>query len=310
MKKGNLFANCVFAVSFLLIALSFTACSSDSSDDVFGTVSETVEKAECPFSVILKAKNSEGIDITTKGEVNDVTLFVFDQNNDFVKQLNVSKSSILNRASIDIQCANTDKVTVIAWSGMSSENEEISSMSQANIISDLEVSLKSKNGVAAHPSDLFYGQITINRSNTKTNNSNELTIGRKTTVFNLTTKGLANYMDNMEGEYIYKIKNSKNSINYQGEIIGEEVEYIIPASFDTKGNLIANSQTILPADQVAIELYKDGSLLFSSKNDQNGEILSAKAGKQLDIIFKYAGNVSTNVFIVDWATIIQHVTLS
>lgn len=306
MKKGNLFANCVFAVFFLSLVLSFTSCSTDSSNDVDTIVTETIEKSESPFSIVLKAKNSEGVDITTKGDVNDVTLFVFDQQDNFVKQINISKSSLLNRSVIDIQCPNTEKITVIAWSGISPNNENISAMSQANIISDLEVSLKSNNGVATHPSDLFHGQTTINRNNTKTNSTNELVIARKTAIFNLTTKGL----DDKNCEYYYKIKNSKGSLNYQGEISGDEVEYLIPANFDNKGNLVASSQTILPADQVVIELYKNGNLLFSNKNDQKNEILSAKAGKQLDITFKYAGDISTNVVITDWATIIQHVTIN
>lgn len=308
MKKSNLFANCVFAVSFLLVAMSFTACSDD-SNDVSNVISQVIENTETPFSVVLKAINSEGNDITPKGEVNSATLFVFDQNNDFVKQVSVEKSAILNRSAIQIECPNTNKITVIAWSGISSSNEQISSLSQANIISDLQVSLKNNNGVASIPSDLFYGQATIQKNNTKAGSSSELTIARKTSVFNLTTKGLIKYMGDTKGEYIYKIKKTRSSFDYNGQMTGEEVEYVAPASFDSNGNLVAASMTILPSDQVTVELYKDGNLLFSSKNDQNGEIMSAKAGKQSDIIFKYSNTVSTNVLIADWGTVIQHVTI-
>ena len=68
MKKGNFFANCVFAVSVIFTVLSFSACTDD-SNDVVATTSEVIEQAEVPFSVILKAMNSDGNDITTKGEV-------------------------------------------------------------------------------------------------------------------------------------------------------------------------------------------------------------------------------------------------
>ena len=69
MKRGNFFANCVFAVSVILTVLSFSACTDD-SNDVVATTSEVIEQAEVPFSVVLKAMNSDGNDITTKGEVN------------------------------------------------------------------------------------------------------------------------------------------------------------------------------------------------------------------------------------------------
>lgn len=151
MKKGNFFANCVFAVSVIFTVLSFSACTDD-SNDVVATTSEVIEQAEVPFSVVLKAMNSDGNDITTKGEVNGATLFVFDQNNDFFEQINVNKSTILSRRAIDINCPNSNDITVIAWSGINSGNEEISNMSKANIISDLQVSLKENNGIANIPS--------------------------------------------------------------------------------------------------------------------------------------------------------------
>ena len=121
MKKGNFFANCVFAVSVIFTVLSFSACTDD-SNDVVATTSEVIEQAEVPFSVVLKAMNSDGNDITTKGEVNGATLFVFDQNNDFFEQINVNKSTILSRRAIDINCPNSNDITVIAWSGINSGN--------------------------------------------------------------------------------------------------------------------------------------------------------------------------------------------
>lgn len=75
--------------------------------------------------------NSDGNDITTKGEVNGATLFVFDQNNDFFEQINVNKSTILSRRAIDINCPNSNDITVIAWSGINSGNEEISKHEQS-----------------------------------------------------------------------------------------------------------------------------------------------------------------------------------
>ena len=290
MKRGNFFANCVFAVSVILTVLSFSACTDD-SNDVVATTSEVIEQAEVPFSVVLKAMNSDGNDITTKGEVNGATLFVFDQNNDFFEQINVNKSTILSRRAIDINCPNSNDITVIAWSGINSGNEEISNMSKANIISDLQVSLKENNGIANIPSDLFYGQVTLHKnSSTKSTVSNELQIIRKTSIFQLSTKGLIKYLGSNAGNFEYRIKNTKSSLDYNGNP--------------------TETQAIFPAQNITVELYKDGNLIFSSEKDKNGELFAATPGKRTEITFKYSGEVSANITIADWATVIQHITMN
>lgn len=310
MKKGNFFANCVFAISFLFAALSFSACSDD-SNDVVAISNEVVEQTEIPFSVVLKAINSQGYDITTKGDVNGAVLFVFDQNNDFIEQINVDKSEILSRRPIEISSLNSNKVTVIAWSGINSGNEEISSMSRANIISDLQVSLKGKNGIASIPGDLFYGQVTLQKSSsTKSTTSEELEIARKTSIFQLSTKGLVKYLGSTKGEFVYKIKNTKSSLDYNGNPTGEDIEFVFPAFFDSKGNLTTEAQAILPAPNITIELYKDGDLLFSSEKDQNGDLFSAIPGKHSEISFKYSDEILANVTVVDWGTVIQHIIVN
>ena len=145
-------------------------------------------------------------------------------------------------------------------------------MSKANIISDLQVSLKENNGIANIPSDLFYGQVTLHKnSSTKSTVSNELQIIRKTSIFQLSTKGLIKYLGSNAGNFEYRIKNTKSSLDYNGNPTGEEVEFAFPASFDEKGNLTTEAQAIFPAQNITIELYKDGDLIFSSEKDKNGE---------------------------------------
>jgi hypothetical protein len=310
MKRGNFSANCVFVVSVILTVLSFSACTDD-SNDVVATTSEVIKQAEVPFSVVLKAMSSDGNDITTKGDVNGATLFVFDQNNDFFEQIRVDKSTILSRRAIEVNCPNSNDITVIAWSGINSGNEEVSNMSKANIISDLQVSLKENNGIANIPSDLFYGQVTLHKnSSTKSTVSNELQIIRKTSIFQLSTKGLIKYLGSNAGNFEYRIKNTKCSLDYNSNPTGEEVEFVFPASFDEKGNLTTEAQAIFPAQNITVELYKDGNLLFSSEKDKNGELFAANPGKRTEITFKYSGEVSANVVVVDWGTVIQHVTLN
>ena len=259
MKKGKIFTNCLFSIWTLSVILSFASCSSDG--DSISIIDERVPlETEAPFSVILKAY-SENSDITAKGDVKSTTLYVFDENNDFYKQITVDNDYLLQVKPVEINCPGSDKITVIAWAGLSSNSEEISNMNQANVISDLQVSLKHNK------------------------------------VF-----------DSKEGNYYYKIKRTKSSFNCNGELTGNDIEYIIPATLNDNGNLTTGTFSILPADNMTIELYRDDVLVLSSENVKNSENVAANEGEQTNIIFDLSRN-NINISISEWGTVIQYVTV-
>lgn len=319
MKKGNFTS--VFALVFAVVisAVSFTSCSGSDSDidtvlnnSSTNTVNTSSEKesetlqAEAPFSVVLRALDVDGEDLTTKGDVKNVTLFVFDDQGYFVKQVAVEKAQILNRRAIEIACPGNDHITVIAWGGLSA-NEELPSMSPVNIISDLQVKIKENNGVAACASDLFYGQVVIQRSSdTKSSDKKELAIERKVSSVALSTEGLT--QDN--STYEYRISKSQDSFDAEGHLTGEEVEYVIPATFNKKGVLVSESTPILPTSNLTVNLYKDGQLIFSAEKDQNGKSLSAKAGKQQNLVFdKNGSNFDVNLIVAEFGVVVQYVII-
>ena len=306
MKKGKIFTNCFFTIWTLSVILSFVSCSAD-GDSYSVEDSQVPLNVEAPFSVILKAY-SDNQDITAKGEFNNTTLYVFDENNDFYKQVTVDRNYLLQVKPVEISCPGSKKITVVAWSGLSNENEEISNMNQANIISDLQVSLKNNNGVAnSLPSDLFYGQVTVYRSATKSA-AQELKIERKVSSMSIMTKGIFKVFDSKEGNYYYKIKSTKSSFNCNGELTGDDIEYIIPATLSDKGNLTTGTFSIMPTDNVTIELYRDDILVLSSENVKNPENVAASEGGLTDIVFDLSrNNISVNV--ADWGTVITHVTI-
>ncbi|MCL3850511.1 MULTISPECIES: FimB/Mfa2 family fimbrial subunit [Parabacteroides] len=311
MKKGKIFTNCLFSVCMLIAMISLASCSadSDSTSSIDNSIIENASNQEnTSFSVVLKAY-SDNKDITVKGDVDQTTLFVFDQQGDFYKQINVDRTYLLQAKPIEITCPESKQITVVAWAGISGENETISAMNQANIISDLQVSLKQNNGVAASlPGDLFYGQVTL-KSNTSTKSSTEtLKIERKVSSISLVTKGIIKVLDSKEGNFYYKVKKTKSSFNHNGELTGEDIEYIIPATLNEKGNVVADKTTILPASNITIELYKDDNMILSSENVKNLEKVSVNEGEQSEMTFDLSKN-SGNIVVTDWGTVIQHVTI-
>ena len=311
MKKGRIFTNCLYFVCTFVAAISFASCSADSDSSYSGidekVIENAAEKTDASFSVVLKAY-SDNKDITVKGDVDQTTLFVFDQNNDFYKQVTLDRTYLLQAKPVEISCPGSKQITVVAWAGLSSENEEISAMSQANIISDLQVSLKQNNGVAATlPGDLFYGQVTLKSASTKSG-AETLKIERKVSSISLITKSVIKVLDSKEGNFYYKVKNTKGSFNHNGELTGENIEYIIPATLNAKGNVVAENTTILPASNITVELYKDDKMILSSENVKNLEKVSVNEGELSELTFDLSRN-SGNIVVTDWDTVIQHVTI-
>ncbi len=310
MKKGRIFTNCIVAVCTLIAMVAFASCSAD-SDSSYGiddsVINSASSKTEVPFSVVLKAY-SDNKDITVKGDVDQTTLFIFDQSGDFYKQMTVDRTYLLQAKPIEIACPGSDQITVVAWAGLSGDNENISALNQANIISDLQVSLKQNNGVAASlPGDLFYGQVTLKSTSTKAS-SETLKIERKVSSVSLITKGVIKMLDSRDGNFYYKIKKTKSSFNHNGELTGEDIEYIIPATMNDKGNVVADNTTILPASDITIELYKDNKMILSSENVKNLEKVSINEGELSEWTFDLSRN-SGNIVVADWGSVIQHVTI-
>ena len=310
MKKGRIFTNCIVAVCTLITMVAFASCSAD-SDSSYGiddsVINSASSKTEAPFSVVLKAY-SDNKDITVKGDVDQTTVFIFDQSGDFYKQMTVDRTYLLQAKPIEIACPGSDQITVVAWAGLSGDNENISALNQANIISDLQVSLKQNNGVAASlPGDLFYGQVTLKSTSTKAS-SETLKIERKVSSVSLITKGIIKMLDSRDGNFYYKIKKTKSSFNHNGELTGEDIEYIIPATMNDKGNVVADNTTILPASDITIELYKDDKMILSSENVKNLEKVSINEGELSELTFDLSRN-SGNIVVADWGSVIQHVTI-
>ena len=306
MEKRNILTSCFFAIFAIIAGTSFISCSADSDSSVGSIDNKVLNNTEAPFSVVLKAY-SNNQDVSAYGDVDNTTLFVFDQNNDFFKQITVDRTYLLQVKPVEINCPGSSKITVVAWSGISSNNEEISNLNNANIISDLQVKLKQNNGVAsALPGDLFYGQVTINRTTKAA--AQELKIERKVAAISLVTKGIVKMYDSKEGNYFYKIKRTKGSFDHNGQTTGSDIEYIVSATVNAEGNLVAPKTAIIPSSDIVIELYKDNNLILSSQNLKNSEKMAVNAGEQANITFDLSrGNF--NISVSDWGTIVQNVTV-
>lgn len=297
-------------VTFIIISLA--ACSAGIEDIPSLTPDKTTTAHATTaeqFSLKVTLIDNEGYNITSKNVLNDISLFVFDQSNKFHSQINIDSQSIIERRDIKITCPEADQITVIAWGGIAGDRETINHLTKgSSSINDLMLSLKQEKGIANPAGDLFYGQLLISKTIHSQNaiTSNELVMERKTASISLSTSGI---IPSNSDIYSYKIKNVKTAFNYNGELTGETIEYIIPASFNEKGNLITNALSIFPSPEITIELYRNDKLVFSAHKDHSARNLSAKSGKLLDISFDYHTTLYVETMILPWGAVSQDVMI-
>lgn len=312
MKKINFTTRSLVSALALGFVLTFSACSADSDtsytpgSDVLNKPNKENTPTENPFSFALKV-TSDGKDITTKGDLSTTTLFIFDENDNFIQQMNIDKATILNRKKISISAPNAKTIKVVAWGGLINNKEEVSSLNQTNVFSDLRVQLKkTMEQVAISPSDLFYGQLQLNRPAGE--EIQTLNIERKISSLTLATKNIAKKFGNSEGDFYYKVTTKYDSFDHNGKLTGSTAEYILPAYMNENGHLSAESITVLPSDEVSIELYRDDIMVLSSKKSKKTESLSLDAAKQLHITMDFY-NTNFAVTVAEYGVVLQVVNV-
>ena len=175
MKRGKIFTNCFSIIFFIIAITSFASCSTDESNSI---LDERVPlETEVPFLIVIKAY-SNNQEVSANSDVNKTTLFIFDQNSNFFKQITIDNKHLLQTEPIEISCPGSNKITIVACGSLSNENKEIGNLNDATVISNIQASLKqNKSAANTLPGDLFYGQVTINRA-TKAVATQELRIER------------------------------------------------------------------------------------------------------------------------------------
>lgn len=270
----------------LTVVMSFAACSSEGSDNAYTPNLEAVtnrndsQQAEAPYSILVRAY-SNGSDVTTDLSSCDVKLFVFDQNNEYVKTVNVPTYNVQNKKNVEISAPGTESITVIAWAGTGS-SEELTVLNNANLISDLQLTLKSRNGFADLPGDILYGKVQISRSQTKSGDVSEIAVSRKTTNVLLRTAGMS---ASENDDFYYVVKQSSNAVDCNGKYAGEVVSHIVPAYVSEGGNVTTEHFALFSTSLISVELYRNDELVYSAKNLENNKKVSLEEGKQINLTF-------------------------
>lgn len=212
--------------ALMLLVASTTSCIRESLD-------------ACPplnsYTLTLKVVNAEGDDITESGDVDEVRLFIFDKNKGFVDKRDMTLSDITSRQPITLDYpGDPENLYVVAWSGLTDGQVEVADVNNGSLAEDLNVSLRSSDGIAEAPNELYHGMTFVERAENALTKDQEVVITPQIGRITIEAYGLE-YVNLLksgnEDDFAYTVDKTQSAFNYQGDMTGDSVSYIPPAAF-------------------------------------------------------------------------------
>lgn len=289
--------------SFLLAALLLL------SGLLSGCIREDNTDCPRPFRLFVKAVDIDLQDITESGEVTQVILFVYNEKGELIQSVELDADHIKSRKPINIELPypGFESLTFIAWGNV---NESVSFDK-----SNPEVVLKEAGaGLANSPSDLFYGtlDVPVEYGGIEYAGDQTVVIHRKTSQVVITANGLKKWNQNKEGEYTYRLTESHNTIDGNGNLVGPMVGYNPTATMDANGNMVAVPFRTFPTTggkTYTLEILFNGEVIYSATQGTDGVKFVPETGRLLNIFIDFRAEVSIYVAISPWDVVHQFVIM-
>lgn len=284
-----------------------------------GCIKESLDPC---YKLYLRAENVRGDDITVLGQVRDVSLFVFDENGNYLETRALDKSFITTRQEIVLTNYPADKkLHLVAWGNLGDKTNQ--QITEPKTLNDLKLMLKSNNGIAQSPDSLYYGSKDVLATDGGISQNDTLVVRIKTGTITIKTEGVQN-MTKSVNEFGFGMDNTLDTYDAAGVQTGDEVAYQPESVYDssisewrTAGEVSPETvgkaggmQNVFPGDNLTFTLDQNGQQLMKVNkilNIETGveEVPSVTAGGRLDIIFSFDadGNVSARMRVSPWGIV-------
>jgi hypothetical protein len=273
-----------------------------------------------PFRLFIKAVDADEVDITDSGDVQQVILFVFNEKGEIVDAVVLDAAAVKSRKPVDVKLdyPGHQSLTFVAWGNTGGvEFPDKASVKQLN---DLYAKLKARdgkikeqnqNGIAQSPSDLFQGSLSvpIEYGSIEPSGDQTVIIRRKTAQVFISAIHLKQWNGNKEGNYFFRLKESLNTYDQNGNLIGTTVNYI-PVSQLQDGTLTApifNTYPTGTGQSYTLEILFDDEVIYTANKGTDGKAFVPEAGRLLNIIIDFRGGLNVVVVITPWDVIHQYV---
>lgn len=107
------------------------------------------------------------------------------------------------------------------------------------------------------------------------------------------------------GRYTVRLDGFRNALAFDGTVKGDSVSYEPVGRFDSDGSYITdiiNALPTLPGETVTFTLYKDGSKIFSSNQDANGNAITLSPEDDKAIVAD-VGRMGITLNVMPWSEV-------
>lgn len=296
MKQKTIIRRMLFAVLLWAWAWLCPGCTYEQTTD-------------CPQSATLDIKvvDVAGEDITDNGEIETLSLYIFDHRQRYLKNINTRVGEPLS-----IYFPDQDTLHVVSWGNLKREHQTISNLVPGTPMSEAFVRLNktqppgSKAGptraVAESPDDLFYSYNVISlKSGNQT--SYQLQMNRTVGSMSIVLRNLQSYANRYDEHFALLVRETYDAVDFYGRLTGDKVGYLPTASFNGKKEFVAPLFNLLPSHaegNIEIDIYHQSTLITTVKNDSRGNPLRVLRGQVLNVLVDFKLQVNVEATITPW----------
>ena len=260
-----------------------------------------------PFDVFIKVEDINGNDITERGDVKQLILFIFDENGKMIGAIEVTGAQVAGREPIKMAFdprKHPKSITFDVWANTSDE-VDFSAINTVQQRENLYLLLKKQtDGSVVSPGDIFHGSLVgvpIETGGIEAGTSHVVVIKRKVASVIITTTNLkpwyAAKTRATDDIYHYRVHGTSSGLDYKG-ILAREVAYHIPqAQFTENDHFVAPLFNVLPTpdgSSIKVEIYANNEWIYTAEKDRNGNPFIAIADQTLNILIELSVDINGN----------------
>jgi hypothetical protein len=272
---------------FTLLLLS--GCIAENNDDCFK-------------GVPLRVKLPAGISQET---IKDMNIYVFDD-----KGLLLNILPISSKESVMLNYPGIPSLHCIAWGNTQDGTVLVSPLKKGDPLSGGFISLKPSTPTRAvqsiftSPTDLFYGEIKLDNTSTSSHiEEKEIPVSRLVASMNITIRGLELLSRSDEGDYSIVVHETASRVDFEGHYGGEPASYAFSSRFEPGKDYtipLFNLFPTLSGAGLAIDIYRNGSLLRSVSADSGNQPIIPVVGETLNVLLNFRLDIDVQIELTGW----------
>lgn len=271
------------------------------------------EELDACYKLRLKVEKN-GNDITSSGYVTQASLYIFDEQLNYLETRRLDKDFIVARKVIELPYPENRKLNIVAWGNETNGRQDVS---EAQRIEELKVMLKSQNGLAQTPDSLYYGnKQVVTKAGGIADADAEIVIRPKVGTFKIQTLGLEYKLRSMglkaAGEMDYNMDRTLSGFDYQGKQIGDSVYYVPRSGWNDTGKewITPVEETMCAGENLKVKLNMGDLTLGTAIEAEDSETkvvgpIVCREGKLTEVILRFAedGSLSARMRITPWGAV-------